>query len=54
MREGVVVVADSATGKDGKNHHLTLRAANGEELEERFTYNGSGVPRVGGAARRHP
>ncbi|MFG2512902.1 hypothetical protein [Streptomyces sp. NPDC048584] len=47
VREGVVVVADSATGKDGKNHRLTLRTADGEELEERFTYNGSGAPRVG-------
>jgi len=47
VREAVVVVADSATGKDGKNHRLTLRTADGEELEERFTYNGSGAPRVG-------
>ncbi len=47
VREGVVVVADSATGKDGKNHRLTLRTADGEELEEKLAYNGSGAPRVG-------
>ncbi|MBT3151233.1 hypothetical protein HTV45_10100 [Streptomyces sp. CHD11] len=47
VRESVVVVADSATGKGNKNHRLTLRTADGEELAERFTYNGSGAPRVG-------
>ncbi|GGV57907.1 hypothetical protein GCM10010294_05010 [Streptomyces griseoloalbus] len=47
VRESVVIVADSATGKDGKNHRLTLRTADGGELEERLTHNGSGAPGVG-------
>ncbi|MET7294307.1 hypothetical protein ABZS79_19625 [Streptomyces griseoloalbus] len=47
VRESVVIVADSATGKDGKNHRLTLRTADGGELKERLTHKGSGAPRVG-------
>ncbi|MEV7788527.1 hypothetical protein AB0O72_24535 [Streptomyces sp. NPDC088106] len=47
VRESVVIVADSATGKGNNNHRLTLRTADGEELAERLTYKGSGAPRVG-------
>lgn len=47
VRESVVIVADSAAGTGGKNHRFTLRTEDGEELEERLTYNGSGGPRVG-------
>ncbi len=48
VRESVVIVADEATGKDGKNHRYTLRTADGEELTERLTYNGSAwAPEVG-------
>lgn len=47
VREGVVIVADSVDETGGDNHRFTLRTADGEELEERLTYNGSGAPRVG-------
>ncbi|WP_395359210.1 hypothetical protein ACHGLA_03830 [Streptomyces sp. YH02] len=47
IREDVVVVADSAAGTDSKNHELTLRASDGQELAERFVYRGSGAPEVG-------
>ncbi|MET9154276.1 hypothetical protein ABZX82_23830 [Streptomyces griseoflavus] len=48
VRESVVIVADDATGKDGSNHRYTLRTADGEELTERLTYNGSAwAPKVG-------
>lgn len=48
VRESVVIVADGATGTDGKNHRYTLRTADGEELAERLTYNGDAwAPEVG-------
>ncbi|KOV32091.1 hypothetical protein AB0420_30260 [Streptomyces caelestis] len=47
VRESVVIVADSVDETGGDNHRFTLRTADGEELAERFTYNGSGAPRVG-------
>ncbi|MFJ5137642.1 hypothetical protein [Streptomyces sp. NPDC088707] len=47
VRENVVVVADSAAGTGGKNHELTLRGSDGQELAERFVYRGSGAPAVG-------
>lgn len=48
VRESVVIVADEATGKGGKNHRYTLRTADGGELTERLTYNGSAwAPKVG-------
>ncbi|WP_246203530.1 hypothetical protein [Streptomyces tailanensis] len=48
VRESVVVVADSATGTSSKNHRLTLRGTDGNELEEKLTYRGrSGAPEVG-------
>ncbi|WP_254047430.1 hypothetical protein [Streptomyces aureus] len=47
VREDVVVVADSAAGTGGKNHELTLRGSDGQELAEKFVYRGSGAPAVG-------
>jgi hypothetical protein len=48
VRERVVIVADSAEETGGKNHRYTLRTEDGEELEERFTYNGdTWAPEVG-------
>ncbi|MFC8366445.1 MULTISPECIES: hypothetical protein [unclassified Streptomyces] len=40
VRESVVIVADSVDETGGDNHRFTLRTADGEELEERLTYNG--------------
>jgi hypothetical protein len=48
VRERVVIVADSAEGTGGKNHRYTLRTSDGEELDERLTYNGDAwAPEVG-------
>ena len=48
VRESVVIVADSVDETGGDNHRFTLRTADGEELEERFTYNGdTWAPEVG-------
>ncbi|WP_406055579.1 hypothetical protein OG462_07190 [Streptomyces sp. NBC_01077] len=47
VRESVVVVADSAAAAGGKNHELTLRGSDGQELGERFVYRGTGAPDVG-------
>lgn len=48
VRESVVIVADSAEEASGNNHRYTLRGSDGEELEERLTYNGDAwAPRVG-------
>ncbi|MDT9690568.1 hypothetical protein Q5762_19915 [Streptomyces sp. P9(2023)] len=48
VRESVVVAADSAAGTSSKNHRLTLRGMDGNELEEKLTYRGrSGAPEVG-------
>ncbi|MDU0299449.1 hypothetical protein [Streptomyces sp. PAL114] len=47
VREGVVIVADSADATGGKNHRLTLRTEDGRELAERMTYKGDGAPRPG-------
>ncbi|KOT35832.1 hypothetical protein ADK41_24285 [Streptomyces caelestis] len=47
VRESVAIVADSVDETGGDNHRFTLRTADGEELAERFTYNGSGAPRAG-------
>ncbi|MCT7351418.1 hypothetical protein N4P33_04435 [Streptomyces sp. 15-116A] len=49
VRESVVIVADSVAETGGDNHRFTLRTTDGgEELEERFTYNGNlGAPDVG-------
>ncbi|MFI2504788.1 hypothetical protein [Streptomyces sp. NPDC018972] len=48
VRESVVIVADSVDETGGDNHRFTLRTADGEELEERLTYNGDAwAPEVG-------
>ncbi|MER6854129.1 hypothetical protein [Streptomyces pilosus] len=48
VRESVVIVADEAASTGGDNHRYTLRTADGAELTERLTYNGSAwAPEVG-------
>ncbi|WP_435284849.1 hypothetical protein [Streptomyces koelreuteriae] len=48
VRERVVIVADSATGPASDNHRFTLRAADGEELEEKLVFDGAvWAPEVG-------
>ncbi|GAA4546779.1 hypothetical protein ACFYN9_14220 [Streptomyces collinus] len=48
VRENVVIVADSAAGTSSGNHRFTLRATNGDELEEKLGHDGDmWVPKVG-------
>ncbi|MFD5341475.1 hypothetical protein [Streptomyces hawaiiensis] len=48
VRENVVIVADSAAGTSSNNHRFTLRATNGNELEEKLGHDGDmWAPKVG-------
>ncbi|WP_174532180.1 hypothetical protein [Streptomyces ambofaciens] len=48
VRERVVIVADSAAGTSSDSHRFTLRAADGDEMEEKLVFDGAvWAPKVG-------